>query len=99
LYRQHTVSVRLGLISVVFSIRVKLLLTGTCSIADITFIFLIKLRAMTHTVSLSLLRPGYDPRLVILEFVVDKVAVGQFFLLVLCFFPVTVIAKVIHIYL
>jgi hypothetical protein len=54
---------------------------------------------MTQKVSPSLLRPGYDPSLVIMEFVVDKVAVGQFFLLVLWFFPVSVIAKVIHIYL
>jgi len=32
-----------------------------------------------------------------MEFVVDKVAVGQLFLVVLWFFPVIVIAKVIHI--
>jgi len=54
---------------------------------------------MTQMVSLSLLRAGYDPRLVIMEFVMDRVAVGQLFLLVLWFFPVIVIAKVIHIYL
>jgi len=34
-----------------------------------------------------------------MEFVVGSVAAGQFFLLVLWFFPVNVIAKVIHIYL
>jgi hypothetical protein len=67
--------------------------------ADVIFHFLIKLCAMTQMVSLSLLRSGYDPRLVIMEFVVDKVAIGQFFLLVLWFFPVMVIAEVIHIYL
>jgi hypothetical protein len=41
-------------------------------------------------------RPGFDPGSVHVGFVVDKVALGQVFLRVLRFFPVSFIPSVLH---
>jgi hypothetical protein len=41
-------------------------------------------------------RPGFDPGLVRVGFVVDKVALGQVFPLVLRFSPVNLIPPVLH---
>jgi hypothetical protein len=41
-------------------------------------------------------RPGFDPELVHVEFVVDEVALGQVFLRVLRFSPVSFIPPVLH---
>jgi hypothetical protein len=49
--------------------------------------------------SMSLQRPGLHPRLVIVGFVVDRVAVGQVFLLVLWFSHVGIIPAIFHIHL
>jgi hypothetical protein len=45
---------------------------------------------------LSQRRPGFDPGLVYVEFVVDKVALGQIFPRVLRFSPVNFIPPVLH---
>jgi hypothetical protein len=41
-------------------------------------------------------RPGFNPRSVRVRFVVDEVALGQVFFLVLRFSPVSIIPPVLH---
>jgi hypothetical protein len=53
---------------------------------------------MPLVAGLSPRKPGFDPRSVHVRFVMDKVALGQVFLPVLRFPPVSVIPSVFHIH-
>jgi len=55
--------------------------------------------ARRFVAGLSRLRFGFDPRSVHVRFVVDKVALGQVFLRVLRYSPVSIILPIFHIHL
>jgi hypothetical protein len=50
----------------------------------------------SYDTSISPQRPGFNPKLVCVGFLVEKVALGQVFILVLLFFSVSIIPAVLY---